>query len=70
MEPNLNRMYSSPLPLGWHVIRSEYGLYYWNEETNVTQWKCPTNEGRRKLIIKLKTQGSPPRSPHAVLPVG
>ena len=55
MEGNSSEKNSS-LPPGWHKIHCEYGFYYWNQKTNVTQWKRPTDEGKRKLIVTFKTE--------------
>lgn len=36
-----------PLPPGWQKIHSDCGPYYWNKESNKTQWKFPAQEGKR-----------------------
>ncbi len=42
-----------PLPPSWTKIMSDRGPYYWNKETNFTQWKFPREEGMSTHMIYM-----------------
>ena len=35
-----------PLPPGWKKVQSQKGIYYWDKQSNKTQWKFPKEEGQ------------------------
>eukprot|EP00741_Cyanophora_paradoxa_P014317 tig00020780_g13808.t1 len=68
--PVAEEAYDAPLPAPWRQIDDGHGrIYFYNDQTDVSQWEHPRDKHYRAFVFKLKAEAAikkrPPTGPKA-----